>query len=104
MLTEDPLANRKTTCGIGRILLDAEGKPHRVGGVHFTIKDDIVSDAKPWLVDAREMVADDNARRGIATWSQPRAHQMRHPSTVSRTAASRDRQRIIRSREADSGR
>ncbi len=71
MLEENPLANLKVLYGTGHIRLGADGKPHRVGGVKYTIKDGIVFDAKKLLGDVRRMVADEKAKRGITALPQP---------------------------------
>jgi hypothetical protein len=65
VVAENPLANFKVLYGTGHIRLGEDGKPHRVGGVKYTIKDGIVYDAKQLLADVRKMVADDKAKRGI---------------------------------------
>jgi hypothetical protein len=71
VLDENPLANLKVLYGTGHILLGPDGKPHRVGGVEYTIKDGIVYDAKKLLADVRRIVADEKAKRGIAVLPQP---------------------------------
>lgn len=71
VLEENPLANFKVLYGTGHIRLGADGKPHRVGGVQYTIKDGIVFDARQLLADVRKMVAADKARRGISELAQP---------------------------------
>ncbi|HEY5689908.1 MAG TPA: amidohydrolase [Cyclobacteriaceae bacterium] len=54
---ENPLHNLKVLYGTGAIKLnDQIGKPERVGGVEYTIKDGIVYDAKALLKDVEEMV------------------------------------------------
>jgi len=54
---ENPLANLKVLYGTGAVRLNDEtGKPERVGGVRYTIKDGIVYDAKQLLADVEEMV------------------------------------------------
>ncbi len=56
---ENPLHNLKVLYGTGALKLDDEtGKPGRVGGVRWTIKDGIAYDAKQLLEDARQLVAD----------------------------------------------
>ena len=54
---ENPLANMKVLYGTGAVKLNDEtGKPERVGGVEYTIKDGIIYDAKQLLKDVAEMV------------------------------------------------
>jgi imidazolonepropionase-like amidohydrolase len=65
IMSENPLANFKVLYGTGHIQLGEDGKPHRVGGVDYTIKDGILYDAKALRADVRKMVADDKAKRGI---------------------------------------
>jgi imidazolonepropionase-like amidohydrolase len=65
VMSENPLANFKVLYGTGHIKLGEDGKPHRVGGVDYTIKDGIIYDAKALRADVRKMVADDKAKRGI---------------------------------------
>jgi hypothetical protein len=64
VLADNPLANLKLLYGTGHIRLDAEGRPQRVGGVKYTIKDGIVYDAAALLADVRALVA--QARRTTA--------------------------------------
>lgn len=71
ILDENPLANFKVLYGTGHIRLGPDGKPQRVGGVKYTIKDGIVYDAKALLADVRAMVAKAKAERGITTLPQP---------------------------------
>ena len=57
ILDENPLANLKVLYGTGAVRLNDEtGKPERVGGVKYTIKDGIIYDAKQLLKDVEEMV------------------------------------------------
>ena len=57
VIDENPLANMKVLYGTGAVRLNDEtGKPERVGGVKYTIKDGIVYDAKQLLRDVEEMV------------------------------------------------
>lgn len=65
IMSENPLANFKVLYGTGHIKLGEDGKPHRVGGVDYTIKDGIIYDAKALRADVRKMVADDKAKRGM---------------------------------------
>ena len=58
LLEENPLANLKVLYGTGAVRLNDEtGRPERVGGVRYTIKDGIVYDAKQLLEDVAVMVA-----------------------------------------------
>jgi imidazolonepropionase-like amidohydrolase len=65
----NPLANLKLLYGTGHTRLDADGRPQRVGGVKYTIKDGIVYDAPALLADVRAMVA--AARAAAADDAQP---------------------------------
>lgn len=56
VVEENPLHNFKVLYGTGHLRLDDEGKPARVGGVKYTIKDGIVYDAKKLLADVARMV------------------------------------------------
>ena len=57
IVDENPLANLKVLYGTGAVRLNDEtGRPERVGGVRYTIKDGIVFDAKQLLADVAEMV------------------------------------------------
>jgi imidazolonepropionase-like amidohydrolase len=57
ILDQNPLQNFKVLYGTGAVRLnDQTGKPERVGGVKWTIKDGIVYDAKKLLADVAEMV------------------------------------------------
>jgi Amidohydrolase family len=71
VLKENPLANLKVLYGTGHIRLGPDGKPTRVGGVDYTIKDGIVFDAKALLKDVREMVATEKQKRGVVNYAQP---------------------------------
>lgn len=71
ILSENPLANLKVLYGTGHIRLGADGQPHRVGGVRYTIKDGIVYDAPALLEDVRRIVAEEKAKRGITRYPQP---------------------------------
>jgi imidazolonepropionase-like amidohydrolase len=71
VLGENPLANLKVLYGTGHIRLGADGQPHRVGGVRYTIKDGIVYDAPALLEDVRRIVAEEKAKRGITHYAQP---------------------------------
>ncbi len=71
VLAENPLANLKVLYGTGHIRLGADGQPHRVGGVRYTIKGGLVYDAPALLADVRRMVADEKSKRGITNYPQP---------------------------------
>jgi hypothetical protein len=71
VLSENPLANFKVLYGTGHIRLGTDGKPKRVGGVDFTIKDGIIYDAAQLRADVRKMVADDKKKQGIERLAQP---------------------------------
>ena len=62
IVDENPLENLKVLYGTGAVKLDdATGKPSRVGGVAYTIKDGIVFDAKALLADVAAMVEEQKA-------------------------------------------
>jgi imidazolonepropionase-like amidohydrolase len=59
LVEENPLANLKVLYGTGAIRVnDDTGKPTRVGGVKYVVKDGIVYDAKKLLADVEKMVAE----------------------------------------------
>ena len=65
VVDENPLANLKVLYGTGAVRLnDATGRPERVGGVRYTIKDGIVFDAKRLLADVADMVAAERKKPG----------------------------------------
>jgi len=65
IIDENPLANLKVLYGTGAVRLNDEtGRPERVGGVRYTIKDGIVYDARALLDDIAEMVEAQKAERG----------------------------------------
>ena len=67
ILPENPLQNLKTLYGTGHVRLNDEtGRPERVGGVRYTIKDGIVYDARRLLADVAEMVRTQKVARGMA--------------------------------------
>jgi imidazolonepropionase-like amidohydrolase len=58
IVDQNPLQNFKVLYGTGAVRLnDKTGKPERVGGIKYTIKDGIVYDAKKLLDDVAAMVA-----------------------------------------------
>ena len=68
IIDENPLQNLKVLYGTGAVRLnDATGKPERVGGVKYTIKDGIVYDAKQLLKDVENMVIRQKAERPANT-------------------------------------
>ena len=65
LVDENPLENLKVLYGTGAVRLNDEtGKPERVGGVKYTIKDGIVYDAQQLLEDVAEMVERAKAEEG----------------------------------------
>ena len=64
---ENPVQNLKVLYGTGAVRLNDEtGKPERVGGVEYTIKDGIVYDAKQLLKDVENMVVKQKEERAAA--------------------------------------
>lgn len=62
IVDQNPLQNFKVLYGTGAVRLnDATGRPERVGGVKYTIKDGIVYDAKQLLEDVARMVEEARA-------------------------------------------
>jgi imidazolonepropionase-like amidohydrolase len=58
IVDQNPLQNFKVLYGTGALRLnDATGRPERVGGIKYTVKDGIVYDAKKLLADVAAMVA-----------------------------------------------
>ena len=71
IIDENPLHNLKVLYGTGAIRLNDEtGKPERIGGVKYTIKDGIIYDAKQLLRDVAEMVDEQKRERGITMLPQ----------------------------------
>ncbi|MDZ4675231.1 MAG: amidohydrolase family protein [Gemmatimonadota bacterium] len=67
IVDQNPLQNFKVLYGTGAVRLNEQtGKPERVGGVRYTIKDGIVYDAKQLLADVAEMVRKQKVARGMA--------------------------------------
>jgi adenine deaminase len=57
VVDQNPLENLKVLYGTGAVRLnDKTGRPERVGGIKYTIKDGIVYDAKKLLADVGAMV------------------------------------------------
>lgn len=64
VVDENPLANLKVLYGNGRLRLDDGERVERSGGVHFTIKDGILYDARAVLAEVRATVEAERSRRG----------------------------------------
>ncbi|WP_047247441.1 amidohydrolase family protein [Maribacter thermophilus] len=65
IIDENPLQNLKVLYGTGAVRVNDEtGKPERVGGVKYTIKDGIIYDAKQLLKDVEAMVIKQKKERG----------------------------------------
>jgi len=65
IVDDNPVQNLKVLYGTGAVKLnDESGKPERVGGVKYTIKDGIVYDAKQLLADVRAMVEKQKQEKG----------------------------------------
>jgi hypothetical protein len=61
---ENPVHNLKVLFGTGAVRLnDTTGKPERVGGMLYTIKDGIVYDAKKLLADVARMVEQQKSQK-----------------------------------------
>jgi hypothetical protein len=66
IVPENPVANLKVLYGTGAVRLNEKtGKPERVGGIKYTIKDGIIYDARKLLDDVARMVAKQKTERGI---------------------------------------
>jgi hypothetical protein len=64
----NPIANLKVLYGTGTVRLnDQTGKPERVGGVRYTVKDGIIYDARQLLADVAAMVERQKRERGVAS-------------------------------------
>ena len=64
IVDQNPLANFKVLYGTGAVKLnDATGRPERIGGVRYTVKDGIVYDAKKLLADVAAMVEQQKKER-----------------------------------------
>ena len=64
LVDQNPLQNMKVLYGNGAVKLnDATGKPERIGGIKWTIKDGIVYDAKGLMADVAAMVEKQKAGR-----------------------------------------
>jgi hypothetical protein len=70
IVDQNPLQNFKVLYGTGAVRLnDKTGKPERVGGIKYTVKDGIVYDAKQLLADVAAMV-EKQKRTAKSTTSQ----------------------------------
>ena len=66
LIEENPLHNLKVLYGTGAVRLNDEtGRPERIGGVKYTIKDGIIYDAKQLLKDVEEMVQNQKEDPGL---------------------------------------
>ena len=64
IVDQNPLQNFKVLYGNGAVRLNDEtGRPERVGGIKYTIKDGIVYDAKKLMDDVAAMVAKQKAAK-----------------------------------------
>ena len=71
IVDENPLQNFKVLYGTGAVRLnDRTGRPERVGGIKYTIKDGIVYDARALLADASAMVERQKRDRSKTSTSQ----------------------------------
>ena len=72
IVPENPVANLKVLYGTGAVRLNEKtGKPERVGGIKYTIKDGIIYDAHKLLDDVAKMVAKQKAQLGITRLPVP---------------------------------
>ncbi|HEU4631473.1 MAG TPA: amidohydrolase [Gemmatimonadaceae bacterium] len=72
VVDQNPLHNFKVLYGTGHLKLNDEtGRPERVGGVKYTIKDGIVYDAKKLLADVARMVEEAKKREAGRVASEP---------------------------------
>ncbi|HSL23632.1 MAG TPA: amidohydrolase family protein [Vicinamibacterales bacterium] len=70
IVDQNPLRNLKVLYGTGAVKLnDQTGRPERIGGVKYTIKDGIVYDAKQLLADVAAMVEKQKRSRRDTTTS-----------------------------------
>ena len=87
IVDQNPLQNLKVLYGTGALRLnDKTGKPERVGGIKYTIKDGIVYDAKKLLADVAAMVEkqkqsaeDDDAVAAVERLGAARSTSVRRP-------------------------
>ena len=72
IVPENPLQNLKSLYGTGWPRLNDEtGAVERVGGVHYTIKDGIIFDARELLADVRQMVREAKDEAGLPDGPMP---------------------------------
>ena len=72
IVPENPVANLKVLYGTGAVRLNEKtGRPERVGGIKYTIKDGIIYDAHRLLDDVAKMVAKQKAQLGITRLPVP---------------------------------
>lgn len=64
IVNANPLKNLQVLYGTGAIELTKDNKIIRAGGIHFTIKDGIVYDAKKLLADVKKIVDEQKAKTG----------------------------------------
>jgi imidazolonepropionase-like amidohydrolase len=73
IVDQNPLQNFKVLYGTGAVRLnDKTGRPERVGGVKYTIKDGIVYDAAQLLADVAAMVEKQKKERAAKTTTSSR--------------------------------
>jgi len=71
IVDQNPLENFKVLYGTGAVRLnDKTGKPERVGGIKYTIKDGIVYDTKKLLADVAAMVEKQKRERAAKPTTQ----------------------------------
>jgi imidazolonepropionase-like amidohydrolase len=71
IVDENPLQNFKVLYGTGAVRLnDRTGRPERVGGIKYTIKDGIVYEAKTLLAEVAAMVERQKRERSKSSTSQ----------------------------------
>ena len=73
LVSENPLKNLKVLYGTGAIKLTEENEVVRAGGVHYTISNGVIYDAKGLLEKVKKMVADAKAEEGFSI-KQPGVH------------------------------
>lgn len=66
LVSENPLKNLKVLYGTGAIKLTEENEVVRAGGVHYTISNGVIYDAKGLLEKVKKMVADAKAKEGFS--------------------------------------
>ena len=73
LVSENPLKNLKVLYGTGAIKLTENNEVVRAGGVHYTISNGVIYDAKGLLQKVKKMVADAKAEEGFSI-KQPGVH------------------------------